>query len=169
MEKKHHLLYSIYGYIMVYLYLSYFSIFVGFRILHSAGVANPSKSRIKWGHRRHLYVQVLGRLTDWWDIGAVQPATEKQGGDIGQWPVDVGYTKGLDKTHMKSQLLQSSQVSKYYRRFPRIGVPLVIIPFHGIFYYKPTSYWDAINHWNPPSEAWRSQHLVMGNSPEIQR
>ena len=27
-------------------------------------------------------------------------------------------------------------------RFPEIGVPLVFIHFSGIFYYKPSSYWD---------------------------
>ena len=35
-------------------------------------------------------------------------------------------------------------------RFPEIGVPHFIIPFSGIFPYKPSSYWDTPYLWKPP-------------------
>ena len=34
-------------------------------------------------------------------------------------------------------------------KFPEMGVPLIIIHFHGIFHYKPSSYWGTPIFGNP--------------------
>ena len=38
--------------------------------------------------------------------------------------------------------------------FPRIGVPLFIIHFDGIFHYKSSSYWGYPHLWNPQYAVW---------------